>query len=157
MQRQAQGLLTRLALVASCTLGIACSGPTSPSTAAPSLAGQWSGTTSQGTPIAFSVSADEKVTSITIGYSFNGCSATQTFSGLDLRTAPDVTCIPGPCSGSISSYRAFNYSSSGPRDGPRTALNGLFLPANRAEGQVGFFDYPGCGTARGVAWTATRR
>lgn len=108
-------------------------------------------------PIAFSVSSDEKVTTITVGYSFNGCSGSQTFSGLDLRTAPDVTCIPGPCSGAITSYRAFSYSSSGPIDGPRTTMNGLFLPANRAEGQAGFVNYPGCGTASGVVWTATRR
>ncbi len=147
-----------LVLVASCMLVGACNGPTRPSTVAPSLSiGQWSGTTSQGMPIAFSVSADEKVTSITIGYSFNGCSGSQTFSGLDLRTAPDVTCIPGPCSGAISSYRAFGYASSGPIDGPRTAVNGLFVSANRAEGQAGFFNYPGCGTASGVGWTATRR
>ena len=77
------------------------------------------------------------MTTITIGYSFNACSGSQTFSGLDLRTAPDVTCIPGPCSGSISSYRAFGYASSGPIDGPRTVVNGLFVSANRAEGQAG--------------------
>lgn len=147
-----------LALVASCTLVSACNGPTKPSPAAPSLAvGEWRGTTSQGMPIVFTVSSDEKVTTITIGYSFNGCSGAQTFSGLDLRTAPDVTCIPGPCSGAISSYRAFGYASSGPIDGPRTAVNGLFVAASRAEGQAGFFNYPGCGTASGVGWTATRR
>lgn len=170
MQRQRQVFRSRaaawplvrlgssLVIMASCTLGSACSGPTSPSTAVPSLAtGQWSGTTSQGMPIVFSVSSDEKVTTITIGYSFNGCSGSQTFSGLDVRTAPDVTCIPGPCSGPISSYRAFSYSSSGPIDGPRTSVNGLFVSANRAEGQVGFFNYPGCGTASGVGWTATTR
>lgn len=106
--------------------------------------------------MAFTVSADEKVTSITVGYTFNGCSGSQTFSNLDLPTTPDVTCIPGPCSGAISSYRAFSYASAR-IDGPQTVVNGLFLPANRAEGQVGFFNYPGCGTASGIGWTATRR
>jgi hypothetical protein len=38
-----------------------------------------------------------------------------------------------------------------------TSLNGLFLPGNRAEGQAGFVDYAGCGTASGVTWTAFRR
>lgn len=146
-----------LVFVTSATLLSACNGPTRPSTAAPALIGQWSGTTSQGMPIAFSVSSDEKVTTITVGYSFNGCSGSQTFSGLDLRTAPDVTCIPGPCSGAISSYRAFGYSSSGSIEGSRTSVNGLFLSANQAEGQAGFVNYPGCGTASGVGWTATRR
>ena len=152
------GLASCLVLLASCTLVGACKGPTGSSTETPTLSvGQWSGTTSQGTTIDFSVSSDEKVTTITIGYSFNACSGSQTFSGLDLRTAPDVTCIPGPCSGAISSYRAFGYATSGPIDGPRTAVNGLFVSANRAEGQAGFFNYPGCGTASGVGWTATKR
>ena len=120
------------------------------------LAGQWSGTTSQGTPISFTVSADEKVTSITVGYSFNGCSGSQTFANLNVETAPNVACIPGPCPPSISSYRAFGYSA-GPREGPSTSVNGLFLPMGRAEGLAGFRDYPDCGTALGIAWTATRR
>ena len=158
--RAAEGpvrLASCLVLLAS-TLLAACTGPTRPSTDVPTFSvGQWSGTTSQGMPIDFSVSSDEKVTTITVGYSFNACSGSQTFSGLDLRTAPDVTCIPGPCSGTITSYRAFGYASSGPIDGPRTAINGLFVSANRAEGQAGFFNYPGCGTASGVGWTATKR
>jgi hypothetical protein len=146
-----------LVLVASCTL-VTCNGPTRPSPSARSLSiGQWGGTTSQGMPIAFSVSSDEKVTTITIGYSFNGCTGSETFSGLDVPTAPDIICIPGPCSGAISSYRALHFSSSGPIDGPRTAVNGLFVSAQRAEGQAGFFNYPGCGSASGVGWTATRR
>jgi hypothetical protein len=108
-------------------------------------------------PIDFSVSSDEKVTTITIGYSFNACAGSHTFSGLDIRTTPDVTCIPGPCSAAMTSYRAFGYASAGPIDGPRTAINGLFLPGNRAEGQASFVNYSGCGTAGGVGWTATRR
>src|SRR5687767_14689461 len=119
-------LQTAVVLLA-CVLSSACNSPTSPSTAAPTLAGQWNGTTSQGMPISFTVSSDEKVTSITIGHSFNGCSGSETFSGLDLRTAPDVICIPGPCSPTISSYRAFAYATPGPLDGPRTQINGLFF------------------------------
>lgn len=139
-------------------LASACSGPTTPSAAAPSLSvGQWSGITSQGMPIAFTVSPDETVTTITLGYSFNGCSGSQTFSNLNIRTAPDVTCVPGPCSDAVASYRAFSFSD-GPFGGaPRTTVNGLFLPGNRAEGQAGFLDYSGCGTATGVRWTAARR
>jgi hypothetical protein len=97
------------------------------------------------------------VTSITVGYNFNGCSGSRTFSNLNIPTAPNVTCIPGPCSGSLASYRALNYSDGVFGNGPRTTINGLFLPGNRAEGQAGFSDYGGCGTAAGVEWTATRR
>jgi len=138
-------------------LASACSrGPTSPSASSLSV-GQWSGTTAQGASIAFTVSSDEALTTIAVGYTFNGCSGTQTFADLNVPTAPDVTCIPGPCSGTNSTYRAFAYSSGSRGTGPSTTVNGLFLPGGRAQGQVSFRDYPGCGTAAGVEWTATRR
>jgi hypothetical protein len=147
-----------LAALAS-TLSGACGGPASPSATNQSLAiGEWSGTTSQGMPIAFSVSQDEKVTTLTLGYRFNSCSGTQTFSNLSLPTAPDVTCVPGPCPTTVSSYRAFSFVDGSRLNGqPNTSVNGLFLPGNRAEGQAGFNDYAGCGTAAGVTWTAFRR
>ena len=113
--------------------------------------------TSQGVPIAFTVSPDETVTAITLGYSFNACSGSQTFSNLNVPTAPEVICVPGPCPGPVSSYRAFHYSDGQFGSGPLTTVNGLFLPGNRAQGLAAFVDYPGCGTATGVEWTATRR
>ena len=42
------------------------------------------------------------------------------------------------------------------RTGP-TSVNAVFLSTTRAEGTVGFCDYPGCGTANGVGWPATKR
>ena len=131
-------------------------GPASPSPSSLSV-GQWSGSTDQGMPITFTVSSDEVLTTLVVGYSFNSCSGTQTFSDLNVPTRPDVVCIPGPCSGTISTYRAFAYSSGSVGTGPSTAVNGLFLLGGRAQGQASFRDYPGCGTAAGVAWTATRR
>jgi hypothetical protein len=132
--------------------------PTTPSTSSSSLSvGQWSGTTAQGGAITFAVSPDETLTIIAIEHNFNGCSGTQAFSDLNIPTAPNVTCIPGPCSDAVSSYRAFAYSDGARGSGPSTAINGLFLPGGRASGQVTFHDYPGCGTAAGVAWNATRR
>jgi hypothetical protein len=138
-------------------LASACgSGPASPSASSLSV-GQWSGATAQGASIAFTVSSDEALTTISVGYNFSGCSGSQTFTDLNVPTAPNVTCIPGPCSGTISTYRAFAYSSGSLGTGPSTTVNGLFLPGGRAQGQVSFRDYPGCGTAAGVEWTATRR
>jgi hypothetical protein len=90
-----------------------------------------------------------------VGHSFYSCSGVQTFSNLNLDTAPMVTCIPGPCSPPVSSYRAFSYSA-GSIDGPFTTVNGLFPLTTRAEGQVTFRNYPGCGTAAGIGWTATK-
>jgi hypothetical protein len=119
--------------------------------------GQWSGTTAQGAAISFVVSSDEVLTSLSIGHNFNGCSGTQVFSNLNVRTAPNVTCIPGPCPSSVTSYRAFGYSEGTPPTGPSTTVNGLFLPGDRAEGVISFRDFPGCGTAASVPWAATRR
>jgi hypothetical protein len=139
-------------------LASACNGPTTPSSArGSSTIGEWSGITSQGMGIAFTVSPDETVTTITLGYRFGGCSGSQTFSNLNIPTAPNVICVPGPCSGAVAAYRAFNYSDGRSGNGPRTTVNGLFLPGDRAEGQASFVDYPGCGTATGVTWTVTRR
>ena len=147
-------VLLALALSA---LAVACQdGPTTPGPAG--YAGQWSGTTSQGRPIAFTISADEKVTAITVGHNFNGCVGSETFPNLNLDIAPDVQCIPGPCPPDITSYRAFNYSSATRTLGaPSTSLNGLFLSMTRAEGLVAFRDFPGCGSAISNPWTATKR
>jgi hypothetical protein len=134
----------------------ACGGPSSPASASLSE-GRWNGTTAHGAPITLTVNADETLTEFAVGYSFNGCSGTQAFSNLNISTKPDVTCVPGPCSGTVSSYRQFAYSSGRAPTEPNIFVVGLFLPGDRAQGQVSFQNYPGCGTATGVEWTATRR
>ena len=143
--------------LASALIG-ACSFPVAPfPRGAGSLSvGEWHGTTAQGMPISFLVSPNETVTSITVGYAFNGCSGSHTFADLNVPTSPTLTCIPGPCSGIQESYRAFGYSV-GSAGGPSTQLNGLFLPGNQAKGQTTFREYAGCGSATPVEWTATRR
>jgi hypothetical protein len=108
-------------------------------------------------PIAFTVSSDEMLTTITLGYDFNGCSGSHEFADLHVRTAPDLTCIPGPCSGVLASYRAFSYVDGSLGVGPVTQVNGLFLPGNQARGQVVFTAYPSCGTAPPAEWIATKR
>ena len=138
-------------------LAAACGGqPTSPSTSSLS-AGQWTGTTTQGTAISFTVSSDEFLTSLSVGHNFNGCTGMQTFSNLHVATTPDVVCIPGPCSSTITTSRRLSFRDGTPGAGPSTAVNGLFLPGGRAQGVAAFHDFPGCGTVTGVEWTATRR
>jgi hypothetical protein len=139
-----------------CVLAWSCQSPTSPAPAN-GYAGQWSGTTVQGRPIAFTISPDELVTTITLGHDFNGCSGSQTFSNLSLKIAPQVECIPGPCPASLLSYRAFGYGSGNRIDGPSTSVNALFLSTARAEGTVNLRGFPGCGDAIGVSWSANRR
>lgn len=143
-----------------CALASACASRILPLPLAGSSslsAGEWSGTTSQGTPITFVVSANEQVTTITLGYDFNGCAGSHTFSDLSVPTAPDLICLPGPCSGVLNSYRAFGYSAGSVTGGPTTQINGLFLPRNEAKGQVTFRNYAGCGDVVTAEWTATRR
>ena len=78
----------RFLTMAFCAVAIGCGGepgPTTPSSAAlDRLDGQWGGTTSQGRPIAFVVSPDRKVTSITVEYGFGGCAGVNTFSNLNV-------------------------------------------------------------------------
>ena len=107
--------------------------------------------------IAFTISPSETVTSMTVAYDFNGCSGSQTFPGLSLNIAPNVQCIPGPCPPAVSSYRGFGYASGDRIEGPSTSLNAVFLSNTTAQGLVNFRNFPGCGDATGVAWTAARR
>ena len=151
----AVALWQRLLGLALCAFLSACAnsdrGPTPPTPAA-SLRydGEWSGTTSQGRPITFTVSSDQRVTAITVGYSFNGCSGVNTFSNLNLEignlpNASTLTLGPG-----------FGYGS-GPPDGPRyTQIYGSFTSSTTATGSVIFGDYPGCGNSAGI-WSATKR
>jgi hypothetical protein len=145
-----------LPTIAFCALVSACGSPSGP-TGRGSYAGQWSGTTAQGRMVAFTISADETITTITLGHDFNGCSGTQTFSGLSLTIAPRVECIPAPCPGMLTSYRAFGYTSGDRIEGPSTSVNGLFTSSERAEGTANFRGFQGCGDAIGVMWSATRR
>jgi hypothetical protein len=137
----------------------ACSSPVSPSSpAASGIVGQWSGSTTQGTPISFTVSAAERVTSITVAHNFGGCSGTQTFSNLDIATAADVTCVPGPCPPSITSYRGFSFHDGDSLSGHATAVHGIFFrPLGEVTGQANFWNFGACGDAIGVAFTATKR
>jgi hypothetical protein len=146
---------TTVSLLALCATAAACGNPSRPSSE--SYVGQWNGTTAQGKAVSFTISSDEKVTAITLAYEFNGCSGSQTFSNLELTIAPRVECLPAPCPGMLSSYRAFGYTSGNHVEGPSTDLNGLFTSSERAEGTINFRSFPGCGSAVGVMWSATRR
>ena len=127
-------------ITALCVFTIACASgensPTIPSSGG--YDGQWSGTTSQGRTITFTISPDQKVTAITAGYSFSGCSGSNTFSNLNL----DIGTPPNPAS---PSGPGFGFGS-GPPDGPDyTQVYGSFSSGSTATGTVIFGDYSGCG------------
>src|SRR5262245_40712976 len=120
-----------------------------PSAPTQTIAGQWSGTTSQGTPFTFMVSGDSKVTSLTFGYSFGGCTGS-------LAYTPDIlleTIATAPVPVYTGHYE------SGPVGSPnRVLITFLLTSTTEAHGMVVFVDYAGCGQNPATgAWTATKR
>jgi hypothetical protein len=143
-------------IVALCAIASACSndGVTTPTPSASSYAGEWSGTTSQGAPISFSVSADQVVTSITVGHRFNGCSGSNTFANLSLTIA--TTQLPFPPRVPTPDSSGFGYGSGPPEEANYTQVLGNFPSAQASTGSVAFLNFPSCGNA--VAnWNATKR
>ena len=136
-------------------LAIACAyggdSTTAPS-AAPGYSGQWSGTTSQGRPVAFTVSSNH-VTDVTVGYGFGGCSGSKTFSNLNVEIV-DLS-GPGPGGQTTPNSPGFAYGSGAP-DGSSAQIQGFFRSNTTADGIVVFAEYPGCGDGFGF-WTATKR
>jgi hypothetical protein len=139
-----------------CAAANSCASPSDPSDSPMAYQGEWNGTTSQGRSIAVVVSSDQKVTSITVGYNFNGCSGSKTFSNLSLAIArsqppPGNPQPPGPFDNP-----GFGFGSGAP-DGPDfTQVYGAFSSSQTATGSVVFGGYPGCGNS-GAIWTATKR
>jgi hypothetical protein len=136
-----------------CGGGDSMTGPSGPA----SYAGEWNGTTSQGTPLVVVVSADQRVTTITVGYRFNGCSGSRTFSDLSLSIAvvqppPGNPVPPGP----FNNSPGFGYGSGSPEAPNFTQVYGAFTSSTTATGSVLFGGYPECGNGSAL-WTATKR
>jgi hypothetical protein len=137
-------------------------GPTVPTAPTPSMpssdyAGLWSGTTAQGTPVTFTISTDEKVTTISIAHSFDGCSESRTFSGLTLPILRDVQCARLLCTPTASPLPQFVLTRGNVGHEPSIQFVGLFPSTTQAEGFINLRDYPGCADALVVRWNATRR
>jgi hypothetical protein len=143
-----------LLMVTVCVAASACnrSGVTTPSTSGSSYTGEWSGTTSQGAPISFSVSADQTVTSITVGYKFNGCSGTSTFANVSLKIptaqSPFPPRVPTPIPG-------FGYGSGPPEGANYIQVVGIFPSDQTSTGSLAFLNFSNCGNAV-ASWNATR-
>ena len=144
MSRIASRCLAASLIVLSSGCGNAPSRPTSGI-----YAGQWTGTTSQGPPISFTLSPDQTLTSLTLGYSFNGCSGSAAY-------APNVTLERVPTA-PTPVYSA--HFESGPADAPnRTMVSFLFTSTTAANGLIVFSAYDGCGAGPTTAsWMAVRR
>jgi hypothetical protein len=145
-------------LVAAVSTSLSCgsSSPVEPSDPARTgYSGEWSGPTIQGRVVSFTVSPNQKVTSITVGYNFNGCSGSRTFSNLSLDIAT-VQRPPGSPSAGPFENAGFGYGS-GPIDQPDfLGISGSFTSTDTAVGVLTFSNFSSCGN--GVAiWNATRR
>ena len=114
-----------------------------------SFSGEWSGSTSQGRPLAFTVSADH-VTAVTVGYGFGGCSGSKADSNLnaeiaDLRNSPQPPPSPYFFAALLGPYS----------ESDNTQIQGFFDSPRMASGLV-VFERSGCGEAF-ATWTATKR
>jgi hypothetical protein len=143
-----------LFIVAGCAAVGACNngGVTSPITSGSSYTGEWSGTTSQGVPISFSVSADQTVTSITVGFRFNGCSGSNTFSNLSLQIGQS----PFPPRQPTPTDPGFGFGSGPPEGADYTQVLGTFTSSQTSTGSLSLLNFTNCGNAL-ATWNATKR
>ncbi len=118
--------------------------------------GQWTGTTSQGVPITVEVSAAERVTAITVGYRFNGCSGSRRFGELSLAIGTSQLPTGNPQVPSPFSNPGFGYGSGSPEEQDYTQIYGAFTSPDSATGSIIFAGYPGCGSSTAI-WNASRR
>lgn len=145
----------RLVIAASIAISahVACTSPTAPAPVPAGYAGEWTGTTEHGTPIRFSVSAADEVTSFTVTYNFSAtCSGTLTYADLAVPIrkqeppGPPPFDQPGFAFGPVSDDRE-----------SATAIAGHFFADRRsASGQFLLVGYVGCEPVRGT-WDARRR
>lgn len=134
-----------LSIAAACILFSGC-GAASPTSPRPvGYAGNWSGTTFQGRPISFTVSPEQQVTTISLGYQIDACSGVDTFS--DLK-APFSAGPP----------LAFQFAAKLP-DQRQVSIQGFLMPDASVWGTLLVYGPPACGPSETVAgpFTATRR
>ena len=149
-----RGYLLRVLFLIGMWSTMACSSGsvTAPDGLERAYTGEWTGATSQGTTITFSVSAPNIVTSITIGHSFNGCRDTQTFSGLSVGIGESG--LPGRMP--TPSNPGFGFGSGSPEAPNFVQVAGQFTSSQSANGTVTFLNFGGCGDTV-EHWTATKR
>lgn len=146
---------TLLAMVALLSVSSSCgdSTPTSPSNVG--YAGQWSGTMLPAGSVSFTVSPEQRVTSITVSYSLSGCSGSTTFDGLALEIATPLRPPGSPSVGPFDNP-GFGYASGTPEGPNFISLSGAFTSTDTATGVTIYTDFRGCGNGLAI-WNATRR
>jgi hypothetical protein len=150
------GEIGRLVIAASIAIStqVACESGTAPAPLPAGYVGDWTGTTEHGTPIRFSVSAADEVTSVTLSYNFSAtCTGTLTYTDLAVPIrmqeppGPPPFDQPGFAFGRMSDDRV-----------TATAIGGHFFADRRSSsGQFVLVGYSGCGPSVLGKWDARRR
>jgi hypothetical protein len=133
---------------------VACTSPTAPAPVPEGYVGEWTGTTQQGTPVRFSVSAVNEVTSVTLTYNVSAtCSGTLTYTDLAVTIrhqeplGPPPFDQPGFAFGRLSDDLATG-----------TAIAGHFAADRRsASGQFILSQYSGCPPSFIGRWDVRRQ
>lgn len=139
--------ISTLVLIAtSCILSTGCGAASSTAPGPVGQAGEWRGTTFQGRPISFSVSSQQQVTAVSLGYQIDTCSGVETFSGL---TVPLT---------SVGGVPAFQFAAK-LADTRQIVIQGFLMPDGSIRGTVTVYAPPSCGRSETVAgmFTANRR
>ena len=105
--------------------------------------------------MSFTVSPEQRVTSITVNYALSGCSGSTTFSGLALDIATLQRPPENPGVGPFDNP-GFAYTSGGPQGANSISLTGAFTSSGTASGVTIYSDFLGCGSGL-ATWNATRR
>jgi hypothetical protein len=146
--------LARIALAfASFAFLTACGGsPTEPTRQSTTYAGQWSGN-GLGLTVSFTVSPDDKITALSIGYNFSGCSGTVTRTDLNL----DMVTTTDPRSN--TPRPSFGWGSAQPDFTNYVQLFAWFDSHDNAHGTITMGDMTGCprGSFGGGIFTAAKR
>ena len=147
--RKARRLAIAIGVVSSVHAGCQSSTAPSPLTLPPGYEGDWTGTTMQGTPVRFSVSADS-VASFIVTYNFSDvCAGTLTHTNISVPIRHQDPPGPPPFDQPGFAFGTNNVTNA-------TAISGHFLADRRtAAGQFVLVKYGECGTVLGT-WNATR-
>src|SRR5262245_10418737 len=97
------------------------------------FSGSWTGTTSQGRPIAFTVSRDLVITGLTLEYAFGGCS-----DSVKIPASVPLLNTTGSAAANVV------YTPNGPSGPDRINTFFTFTSTTYANGTVAFADFAGC-------------
>lgn len=109
------------------------------------FSGNWTGQTSQGRSISFTVSSGQLITTVSVEFAFGTCSGGTTFS----TNAPLLN-TAGTADAVVTNTPA------GATGTGRTVVHFLFPSVTTANGTVDFVDFANCGNSS-ATWTATKR